>query len=343
TSEGQERVYWLELAPTLPLPASLPPLTVENAALVTESARAEANLTPALAADQNQIAVPGGEGTPGVWLYDLAALDRAPRLLSSSDPFTSVAYNRDGSLLLIGDARGGIHLWSTAPDAPLLERWFDQGHERITRAVAFSADGRTVASAGDAAVTRVQVDKTFAILLWDIQSVSQQFALSGHAAAVNALAFSPNGALLASAGDDQTVRLWNPASGESIAVLNGHQAPVHALAFSPDGSRLVSGSSDGAIILWDLSAQAPALTPQTSGSAVRALAFSPDGTLLASAGGDQDSSQAPTIALWDASAGTMLAQLAGHTDLIGGLAFNGDGTVLTSVSADNSIRFWAAS
>lgn len=343
TVEGRDGNYWLDTVPALALPANLAAFTVENAGRVAELSRVEANIVPALAASPagDRVAVLGGPGTSGVWLYDLAALDAMPRLLRGTVLLTDVAFGPQGQSLLLGDATGGIRVWSTAQDTTLLERWFDQGHEMVTTAVAFGPDARTVASAGDVAVTGVEIDTNNAILLWDVEDVAQKFALGGHTATVNAMTFSPDGSLLVSASDDQTVRLWNPVEGSSVAVLEGHEAPVLAVAFSPDGTQLASASSDGAILLWDVDTQAVAATVQASGPAVAALAFSPDGTLLASAGGD-DAMADYTVSLWDVAAGEVIAVLDGHTDNVGSLAFNADGSVLVSAGADKAVRFWGA-
>jgi WD40 repeat protein len=75
--------------------------------------------------------------------------------------------------------------------------------------------------------------------------------LEGHTDSVHAVAFSPDGSLLASASGDGTVRLWNAGTGQEVQKLEGHTEWVHAVAFSPDGSLLTSASDDGTVRLWN--------------------------------------------------------------------------------------------
>ena len=121
--------------------------------------------------------------------------------------------------------------------------------------------------------------------------------LEGHTDQVNAVAFSPDSLLLASASNDRTVRLWNPSTGQEVQKLEGHTDSVWAVIFSSDGSLLASASSDRTVRLWNPSTGQEVQKLEGHTNRVHTVAFSSDGSLLASASSDQ------TVRLWNLSMG----------------------------------------
>ena len=242
---------------------------------------------------------------------------------------TNLALSPDGARLACIDGDYGLRVWETASARPVLT----DAEVGPLFALAWSPDGRRIAGGGHGAIR-----------LWNAADGQRQPVQEGQPLPTTVLAFTPDGAILASAsalGFD--VWLWNPNTGEPILLIPDavDGCAVEALAFHPEGRLLAvggidwlaTGGSDGMVVLWDVPRRGPAATWQ---GGVRGLAFHPSGRLLAGA------TLARSVRVWDPRTGQLVAELTGHDDLVNCVTYSPDGNWLASAGADRTVRLWDA-
>jgi WD40 repeat protein len=286
-----------------------------------------------------------------------AALATAGSPLSGfTGPVQGLAFLPDGALL--SSELDTLRVWDVAGQASA-RAWPVPAQGRP----ALSPDGRQVASGfcdvppAEASADNAAPCSANRVGVWDTASGALVRSLTVHTNTVNAVAYSPDGRWLASAGNDGLVALWDTAQGSLAYTLTLHTAAVAAVAFTPDSQTLASGGYDGQVILWDVATPTElgqAGTPRsqlrigTDAAPVYTLAFSPDGTLLATGSAAPDSQ----VRLWRIADGAAdpnpLAELAGHLGDIRALAFHPSGQWLVSGGApaptgpdDETVRVWS--
>ena len=158
---------------------------------------------------------------------------------------------------------------------------------------------------------------------------------AGHTGPVRSVAYAPDGATLATGGDDGTVRIWDARTGDQQRQLAGHTGPVLSVAYAPDGATLATGGHEGIVRIWDARTGDQQRQLAAHAGPVRSVAYAPDGATLATGGHEG-------TVIWDARTGDQQRQLAGHAGLVWSVAYAPDGATLATGGDEGSVRIWDA-
>ena len=269
-------------------PAPLPSREILNTRLTSwlqELTRVQGNflLQHAWSSDGIHLALPGARGSDSIWLYDLRNQSLRPQLLAFDDGLSMLLFRPDRPQILFGSESGTLHLWRLDPGAEsgYTEQLYFNAHAGPVSALAFSADGGRFVSAGAEAYSHLAGQRKWAAIVWDMATVAQQAMLSGHQGLIRAIAFSPDGATLATGAEDGTLRFWDANSGASFATLD-LQAAVTAIDWSNDGKRIAVALARAAnnLQIIDAATRTVAHSLQAPAATVTSLAFDRSGAML---------------------------------------------------------------
>jgi len=302
---------------------STPPETDEQASRFLQFGHTQDLLFVGWSPDGNVIAsYSAGDGWIKVWNAKTGQMiwDIAAELLKHDAPLKSpdgalLASGVKGEFYQIREAQSGKLIWtikagSTSP-------------ERVT-----SPDGSMIAERGRYGDACVKI--------FDARNNRLIRRLEGHPGIVEALVFSPDGTIFASAGGDKLVRLWNAQTRELLRTLSEHSDKITSLAFSRDGKRLASGSEDDTIKIWNVAdgRLIRSITTFTSGlHSIKTVALSNDGQTALSSGGSE-------IKVWDVATGKQLQMISRGDNEIRHLAFSPRGNLIVSAHEDGTTRLW---
>ena len=265
--------------------------------------------------DSSVIASAGDSNTIKLWDWQN---NTSTTLRGHNGLIGSVEFSPDGKLLASGGDDWTFRLWDVDTHRNIATLGHITGRNRSqVKDVVFSPDGEMLATAGQH------------VKLWDLDS-QNEIATLQHDEYVWALAFSPNGQLLAAGAAGGTVRIWDVAAQKAVAQFEGDPVSVYTLVFSQDGRTLASAGYHGLIKLWATSDWTLLGTLQNRGT-VYTLDFFLDGKALVSTGHG-------AVTLWSVEDGEEITSLTGHSGWVFGAAFSPDGKTLASSGDDGTVR-----
>ena len=267
-----------------------------------------------------------------IHLWDMSNKQQKMTLQLKTTKAASIAFNIQGTLLASGSQNGEVEIWRIAEERGPYRLRMLPGHPIWVSVVAFGPDDllATVSYGGK-------------VKLWEMERGRCLGTLQGYSHVIRAIAFSPDGSLLAHGDDLGMLSLWDVHSGRCLHVFQALAGCIWSVNFSPDGRTIVTGGDDQRVKVWMIgSVQGEAndgciRTLYGHKTMVWSVVFSPDGSLLASSGFDW------TVNIWkvkEEKEETPFISLAGHTTFVWSIAFSVDGKTLASGDNDGIIKVW---
>ena len=252
----------------------------------------------------------------------------------------SMTLSPDGKMLAAHDISNKGVLWDINTDPPLIiDRFILKGDPiaGLNAKFTFSADAEMLATGSADGEMSARGGEDGLVHVWDLtvsKKVRHRFTVKGHNYGLQMVAFSPDGKLLASVGNEETLCLWRVADSTLLFTSAAHKLWVTAVAFSPDSKIFASGGNE--LFLWDTSTGTQLRpTSRKLTAQISTLVFSPDGNTLVVGNWDG------VLELWDVRTGGLLSTHTGHTRGIDVLKFSPDGKTLVSSSVwDGTILVW---
>jgi WD40 repeat protein/serine/threonine protein kinase len=325
----------------------------------------------------NRAIVLTGQGK--VYIRDLATLEDVPphdiQLITdvTADSLLNIfsdlgmSINPEGTLVALVGRNNGVQVFDldTGEAQPGEEGGVLAEHAMRTSAVAFSPNGRTLATGDDGGEIFLRDTLTWEVRarllghvgsltclgwsadstrlasgardgglrIWDVESGQEIRLLRGHRGAVTGCVWDADGVELYSCGEDGSVNQWDVRDGRLLRTFSGHEGPVRSIDYDPESERLVTGSDDLTARVWNVrSGRVDVLRAHVS--PVRDVAFSPGGDLV------MTSEAEGTAYLWDAEGDLAVTDLEYHRSRVNGVAFDPTGSTLASASDDGDVLLW---
>jgi WD40 repeat protein/DNA-binding SARP family transcriptional activator len=273
--------------------------------------------------DGKLLATGSADGTAKVW--DIATGRELLTLVGHTDGVTDCVFNPDGSLLATTSDDGTVRIWNAKTGEQLLVL-----DEVGAGFVEFDTSGNQLAIAiADGADSRVEMR--------DVNTGQVTLTLTGHEDDVNNVDFSKDGARIATASSDGTIRIWNTVDGEE-QMRFGQESALFSVKFSPDDRLIAATGHDGRVKIWDIESGDLILTLAGHSNSIYFIAFSPDGKYLATASLDG------TTKVWEISpeGNREWLTLVGHTNVVFSIDYGPDGKQISTSSWDGTAKVWDA-